>query len=107
MLRLVARLDAVCARGLTHDVEERLVSLVARLVPHPDVTQYDIDGRLVVSVALREHRAMADGWVESAVEIVVVSNAAFFASTQPQPPQDVSKDLPDIQVQPLVNTVLI
>ena len=85
-LNLLARCNVEIVLGTTDNFKERLVSRIAHtVVPQPYVAKYDIDGRLVISVALRELRVEV-ARSKLAVELPLVTDTAFLARAQPQPP---------------------
>ncbi len=53
ILHVVAGSDVEFARGVTDNVKERHLGNVAKtVVPQPDIAQYEVDGGLIVAVAL-------------------------------------------------------
>ena len=73
-------------RGITSYVKECLVSRVApTVVSQPYVTQNEVDGRLVVSMAIGERR-VAVVWCKVAVDVPFVTNTVLLARAQPHPP---------------------
>ena len=83
--RLSAHLECVFLRGITHYVKERLACRVGpTVVPQPDVTQYNVDRRLVKSMAPGELCVAV--WPKAAVDIPFVTNTVLLSCAQPQPP---------------------
>ena len=92
-LHLLAYLDLEFARGMTSYYEKCLVSRVAHtFVPQPDVTQNCVDGRLVISVALRELCVVVFRY-KVAFEVPFEANAALLTCAHPKPPDNVSEHL--------------
>ena len=74
-------------------LEERLVSVVDHtVVPYPDIAQYEVNSRLVKSVALCE-LCITVVWREVAVLCVIWHKTARLFRTHHVPPENVAEDL--------------
>ena len=85
--------DAVLVCDTADYREERLVSVVDHtIVPHPDIAQYEVNSRLVKSVALYEF-SVTLLCRKPAKAIVIWHKTARLLRTQDEPPEYVAEDL--------------
>ena len=85
-LRVVACRDVEFALAVAANFKECLVGHVNHaVVPQPYVTQYEVDGRLVISVTLCVV-AVTVCSLKPAAQWHVVSDASFLARAHPEPP---------------------
>ena len=90
---MFARSDIVLVCDMADYSEERLVSLVNHtVVPHPDIAQYEVNSRLVKSVALDVLFVMVL-CRKCALLIGIWHKATRLLRAHHEPPENVAEDL--------------